>query len=158
MSENYVDIMIQSLKKKEQVLQAIISENIKQREILEDTEGDADAFDATVETKAKHIDQIDQLDSGFQKLFDRVKAEIDSNKDSYSDKIKEIQKYIRSVTDLSVEIQTQEARNKDLMIEKFSEIKSQARNIRVSNAAASKYYQSMSKVNLIDPQFMDDKQ
>ena len=157
MSENYVDIMLQSLKKKEQVLKAIIDENLKQREILEDVNGDADAFDATMEMKAKLIEQLEQLDSGFEKLFERMKDELEGNKDKYAGQIRQMQQYIRSVTDKSIEIQAQEARNKDLMISKFASVKKQVKTMRRSSAAASQYYKTMSKVNLIDPQFMDGK-
>lgn len=157
MSENYVDIMLQSLKKKEQVLKAIIDENLKQREILEDVNGDADAFDATVEAKAALIEQLEQLDSGFEKLFARMKEELEGNKEKYADQIREIQQYIRSVTDKSVEIQAQEARNKDLMTSKFTGIKKQVKTLRKSSAAASEYYRTMARLNYVDPQFMDGK-
>ncbi|MDD6155429.1 MAG: flagellar export chaperone FlgN [Lachnospiraceae bacterium] len=157
MSENYVDIMLQSLKKKEQVLKAIIDENLKQREILEDVKGDADAFDATVEAKAVLIEQLDQLDSGFEKLFARMKEELEGNKEKYADQIREIQRYIRSVTDKSVEIQAQEARNKDLMTSKFAGIKKQVKTLRKSSAVASEYYRTMARLNYVDPQFMDGK-
>lgn len=157
MSENYVDIMLQSLKKKEQVLKAIIDENLKQREILEDVNGDAEAFDATVDAKAALIEQLEQLDSGFEKLFARMKEELEGNKEKYAGQIREIQRYIRSVTDKSVEIQAQEARNKDLMTSKFAGIKKQAKTLRRSSAVASEYYRTMARLNYVDPQFMDGK-
>ena len=157
MSENYVDIMLQSLKKKEQVLKAIIDENLKQREILEDVNGDADAFDATMEMKAKLIEQLEQLDSGFEKLFERMKGELEGNKDKYAEQIRQMQQYIRSVTDKSIEIQAQEARNKDLMISKFAAVKKQVKTMRKSSAVASEYYKTMAKLNYVDPQFMDGK-
>ena len=157
MSENYVDIMLQSLKKKEQVLKAIIDENLKQRETLEDVNGDADAFDATMEMKAKLIEQLEQLDSGFEKLFERMKDELEGNKDKYAEQIRQMQQYIRSVTDKSIEIQAQEARNKDLMISKFAAVKKQVKTMRKSSAVASEYYKTMAKLNYVDPQFMDGK-
>jgi hypothetical protein len=69
-----------------------------------------------------------------------------------------MQTYIRSVTDKSVEIQSQEARNKDLMVKKFAYVRQQAKTVRTGTQVASKYYQNMTKMNLIDPQFMDNKQ
>ena len=157
MTETYVDIMLQSLKKKAEVLKAIIDENVKQREILEDVNGSADDFDATVEAKSALIEQLNQLDSGFQKLFDRMKEELEGDKDKYREQIREIQRLIRTVTDKSVEIQAQEARNKDLMKAKFAQVKSQARTFRKSSAVVSKYYKSMSKMPYVEPQFMDNK-
>lgn len=157
MSENYIDIMLQSLKKKEQVLKAIIDENLKQRENLEDVNGEADAFDATVEAKAALIEQLEQLDSGFEKLFERTKEELEGNKEKYASQIREIKSYIKSVTDKSIEIQAQEARNKDLMTSKFATVKKQVKTMRVNGAAASEYYKTMAKLNVVDPQFWDGK-
>lgn len=157
MSEQYVDIMLQSLKKKEQVLKEIIDQNHKQREILEDVNGKAEDFDATVEAKANLIEQLEQLDSGFQKLFDRMKEELEGNRETYADQIREMKQYIRSVTDKSIEIQTQETRNKDLMTSKFASVKKQVKTMRKSSAAVNEYYKTMSKLNYVDPQFMDGK-
>ena len=157
MTDNYIDIMLQSLKKKEQVLKAIIDENLKQREILEDVNGEADAFDATVEAKAKLIEQLEQLDSGFEKLFARMKEELEGNQDKYAEQIRQMKEYIKKITDKSIEIQAQEARNKDLMTSKFATIKKQVKTMRKSSAAASEYYKTMAKLNYVDPQFMDGK-
>ena len=54
----------------------------------------------------------------------------------------------------SVKIQSQEARNKDLMTLKFASIKKQ---VRVGTQAASRYYKSMSGTGYMEPQFMDNK-
>ena len=132
MTDNYIDIMLQSLKKKEQVLKAIVDENLKQREILEDVNGEADAFDATVE-------------------------ELEGNQDKYAEQIRQMKEYIKKITDKSIEIQAQEARNKDLMTSKFATIKKQVKTMRKSSAAASEYYKTMAKLNYVDPQFMDGK-
>ena len=156
MSEAYIDIMLQSLKKKEQVLNKIIIINKDQKLALEDENAGPDKFDETVEQKAELIEQLDQLDSGFEKLFERMKEELEGNKDKYAEQIKQMQVYIKSVTDKSVEIQAQEARNKDLMTKKFAEIKSKARTVRQNSNVANKYYQSMNKLNYVDPQFMDN--
>jgi hypothetical protein len=43
------------------------------------------------------------------------------------------------------------------MVSKFSRVKKQARQMRASSKATASYYQSMARVNLIDPQFMDNK-
>lgn len=157
MEQTYVDIMIQSLEKKIRVLEEIKKQNVLQKELLEDDKSEADAFDATVEKKAALIEQIMQLDSGFDKLFERVKEELNNNREAYAEKIKKMQSLIRKVTDLSMEVQTQEARNKDLMTRKFVFIRDTAKTVRTNTKAASQYYQNMMQLNVIDPQFMDNK-
>ncbi len=155
MEQTYVDIMIQSLKKKIKVLEEIQRVNVIQQELLEDDRADADDFDATVEAKSALIDQMDQLDSGFDKLFERVREELSGNKKAYEKQIKTMQTQIRQITDLSVEIQAQEAKNKDLMTQKFVSVRQKAKVVRTNSKAASEYYKNMMQLNVVDPQFMD---
>ena len=158
MAENYLLIMIQSLKKKIQVLDCIIDANDRQKIGLEDPALDPDDFDKIVEEKAKSIEHLDLLDQGFDKLFARVKEEVDGNRETYKAEIKEMQTLIASITEKSNKIQVQEARNKDLMTQKFTKVHKQARDVRASQQAVNQYYQNMKKINYIDPQFMDNKQ
>ena len=157
MEQTYVDIMIQSLNKKLQVLDRIIELNRQQKDLLEDEMSEAEAFDKTVEEKASLIEQLEQLDSGFEKLFSRVKEELDGNKESYADAIKAMQNAIRRVTDKSMEIQAQEARNHDLMVRKFTYVKESAKTVRTNSKVATQYYKNMMNLNYVDPQFMDNK-
>ena len=157
MEQTYVDIMVQSLNKKLQVLDRIIELNRQQKELLEDEMSEAEAFDKTVEEKASLIEQLEQLDSGFEKLFSRVKEELDGNKENYADAIKMMQSGIRRVTDKSMEIQAQEARNHDLMVRKFAYVKESAKTVRTNSKIATQYYKNMMNLNYVDPQFMDNK-
>ncbi len=157
MEENYLLIMIQSLKKKIQVLDCIIEANDRQKAALENPGLDPDDFDKIVEEKAKYIEHLDLLDQGFDKLFSRVKEMLNSNKEAYKNEIREMQTLITTVTEKSNKIQVQEARNKDLMTQKFTKIRKQARDVRASQQAVNQYYKNMKKINFIDPQFMDNK-
>lgn len=157
MQETYIQIMLQSLEKKSRVLDQIIQLNEQQKTVLESADSPVEDFDEIVEKKSALIEQMEQLDSGFEKLYDRVREELRTNKDTYKDQIRKMQDYIRAVTDKSVQIQTQEARNKELMTSKFARVKKQARQVRTNFKATSSYYQSMSRTSVIDPQFMDDK-
>lgn len=153
----YIPIMIQSLKKKEQILDAIMQINVRQREELENPALDPDDFDVTVEEKGKLIEQLDTLDVGFQELFERVRDELNGNMENYREEIAEMQKYIRRLTDLSATIQAQEVRNKDLMEKKFAAVKKQAKEVRKSQKVVNQYYKSMMKANYTEPQFTDKK-
>ena len=157
MSELYIDIMLQSLEKKEVVLDRIIEANVRQEAVLKNPEGDPEEFDETVETKGVLIEQLEQLDSGFQKLFDHMKEELDGQRENYTKQIEQMQIHIRSITDKSVQIQAQEARNKELMTQKFARIKEMAKQTRASSNMVNQYYKNMSKLNVVDPQFLDDK-
>lgn len=157
MSETYIEILLQSLNKKEQVLKEIIRLDEVQKAQLEDEMCPVDYFDETVEAKSQCIEQLEQLDSGFQKVYDRVSEELKENKEAHAGEIRRMKEMIRRLTDLSVEIQAQEARNKDLMVKKFADVKKKTRELRTSGKAANEYYKNMMKINNIDPQFMDNK-
>ncbi len=157
MQETYIEIMLQSLNKKIQVLDAIIEQNNIQKEVLEDAKASVEEFDQIVEEKSRLIEQMQQLDSGFEKLFERVKEELAGNKENYADAIRAMQNCIRRITDKSMEIQAQEARNKDLMVRKFAYVKETTKSVRTNSKVANQYYKNMMKLNYVSPQFMDNK-
>lgn len=157
MSETYLAIMLQSLKKKEQVLDEIIRLNDLQKKQLTDQATPVDDFDKTVEDKSACIDQLDQLDSGFEKLYAQVQEELQANKEQYADTIRELQKRIRSVTDKSIMIQAQEACNKDLMMQKFTTVRKHAKDVRANSKAITGYYKTMTHSGYMDSRYMDGK-
>ena len=135
--------MLQSLQKKEKVLDEIIRLDDVQKKVLTDNNCTVDEFDETVEAKSACIEQLNQLDSGFEKLYAEVEAEIKDNREKYSAEIKKMQECIRSVTDKSVKIQAQEARNKELLKEKIANVHKQATEVRKNSRAITGYYNSM---------------
>ena len=155
--QTYIEIMQQSLKKKIEILDKIISLDEKQKEQLEDSTSKVEDFDKTVEEKAKLIEQLNQLDSGFEKLYARVKEELAVHKKDHAASIHNMQECIRKITDKSVEIQAQEARNKELMTKKFASMRQKAKSVRTNSKIANQYYRNMMQLNYVDPQFMDTK-
>ena len=155
--KEYIPIMIQSLEKKNQVLDSIIQINRRQKEELENPSLDPDEFEKTFEEKAALIDELDTLDTGFQELFDHVKEELDGNREAYRDEIARMQDYIRMLTDKSADIQVQEARNKELMQQKFQGIRRQVKEVRKSQKVVNEYYENMKKLRYLEPQFTDKK-
>ena len=154
---NYVQIMIQSLKKKNQILDEIMELNQRQKEELENPSVDPEDFDKTVAEKAKLIEEVDALDAGFQELFERVRDELNEHRETYRAEIVQMQDYIRKLTEKSVEIQVQESRNKSLMQQKFTSIRKQVKEVRKSQKVVNQYYKNMMKTNFIEPQFTDKK-
>lgn len=157
MPDTYIEIMLQSLRKKEKVLDEIIRLDDLQKEQLTKQEKTVKEFEETVEAKSACIEQIEQLDSGFEKLYAQVAEELDRNREAYAEQIREMQKLIRSVTDKSMKIQAQEARNKDLMTQKFSTVRKQATKVRLNSKAITGYYNSMKQSPEIDPVYMDGR-
>lgn len=155
--KNYIPIMIQSLKKKEQILINMIQINQRQRDELENPALDPDDFDATFEEKAALIEQLELLDNGFQELFERVREELNEHREEHREEIAQMQEYIRSLTEKSADIQAQELRNKEMMQQKFATVKKQVKEVRKSQKVVNQYYKNMMRTNYIDPQFTDKK-
>lgn len=157
MPENYIQIMIQSLAKKEQVLDEVLRLSKNQAVWMGNPELTPDEFEKNISEKAEWIEKLEQLDDGFEMLYERVAEQLKSEKEKYANEIHTMQDYIRRITEKSMEIQTVEARNKAQVEEKFSSLRKQIRQIKDSQRMVKEYYRSMQKVNYIDPQFMDNK-
>ena len=157
MTTNYLQIMIDSLEKKKDILVKIISLNETQDEILSREELNQDAFENNMYEKGKCIDELGKLDEGFQSVFDRIKEELSNNKQSYSNEIESMKKLIKEVTELGARIEVQEARNKVKVEAMFRKQRQEHKEAKRSASMAKSYYQNMSRIN-DEPQFMDAKQ
>ena len=156
MSEkNYVTILIESLEKKNRVLNQLLIMNQEQYEAIKDNKMDFEAFDKVVEQKGQLIDKLELLDSGFQKVYDRVKIELDVHKDKHTLEIKKMQELISQLTDKSVSIQTSEERNKAAVEQYFSRERRGLAKKRMSVKVANDYYKSMNKLHGMDSQLLD---
>lgn len=158
MEKSYIDILQQSLQKKIQVLQEIYQLSLVQMELLKNPELTPEEFEQNIEEKGQYIDALQRLDEGFDELYQRVQVELHSNKEAYRDEILAMKLCIRDITNLSMDIQTTEARNKELATQKFATIKQQVKQVRSSKNILSEYHRNMTQTNYIDPQFMDNKQ
>lgn len=155
--EQYVNMMLDSLKKKDEVLEEIIRINKVQTELASKEELDMDVFAETVEEKQKYIDIINELDDGFQMLYDKVKEELNLRKARYTAEIRKMQEYIKLLSEKSILIQAQEEKNRLSIQAHFSKMKKEVKVAKQSMKVASDYYKSMSKTTVIDSQFMDRK-
>lgn len=157
MTQNYLTLLEESLQKKLQVMDEIQQYNLKQQEIFQADEVDIDRFDEYVEEKGNLIDKLNSLDNGFESLYAKVAKELEGNRDQYKDQIKRLQELVTQVTETSVTIQAQEARNKKLIEDFFQKTRENIRSGRKSSKAAYDYYKNMSKSSVVLPQFMDSK-
>ena len=155
MTKTYLDMMEDSLRKKIEVMQQIEAQNVRQKQALEKDGGpDEDAFDDAVHIKGDLIDKLTELNDGFAGLYDKIKIELDGNKDKYRDQIKRMQDLIRDVTDLSNTLEVQETRNKELADNYFSNTRKGMKQGKQSAAAALNYH--VTKSANIAPHFIDN--
>ena len=141
---------------KKDILEKVIVLSEAQNGILAAVEFDEKAFRENIDEKAELIDKIERLDDGFNSLFARVKETLDGHKDEYKSEITIIKELIKSVTELAVRVQAQEARNKVLAENRFAQMRKEVSNAKRNTQAASTYYNSMNKLNF-EPHLMDQK-
>ena len=157
MTGNYLTLLEESLRRKLQVMEEIQKYNMRQQEIFQSGEVDIDKFDEYVSEKGVLIDKLTALDSGFEKLYAKVSEELQGSREQYADQIRTLQGLVTQVTDRSVDIQAQEARNKKLVEDAFRRERDGIKIGRKSTKAAIGYYKTMSKTAVVAPQFMDSK-
>ena len=157
MTENYLTLLEESLQEKLQVMADIQAYNLRQWEIFRSDDVDIDRFDEYVAEKGALIDWLTALDSGFEKLYAKVAKQLEGKRDQYASQIMKLQKLISEVTDVSIQIQAQEARNKKAVEDYFRKEREGIRNGRKSSKAAINYYKNMNKSSVVMPQFMDSK-
>lgn len=157
MGNEYLSVMIQSLQKKISVLDEITEKNKEQRQILEQEELDSEAFERNVREKSELVEQINFLDEGFEDLYERIKSVIEAEKQEYKEEILLMKQLITEITEKSVNIQSDEVRNRSLVERKFAQERKKIKSRKTSSTVANQYYKNMSKLNYVDAQFMDKK-
>jgi hypothetical protein len=157
MTENYLVILEESLRRKLQVLEDIQAYNQRQQEIFQADNVDLDQFDSYVDEKGVLIERLNSLDNGFERLYANVAQELSGNREKYGDQIKRLQGLVSKVTEAGIAVQAQEARNKKLIEEYFRRQREGIREGRKSSKAAFDYYKNMSKSSVVMPQIMDQK-
>lgn len=159
MSENskYIKILIDSLNKKSGILDLIIQKNKEQKEIISGETLDDELFQKNIEEKSACIQELTDLDSGFETVYDRVKEELQVNKSSYAKEILEMKELISKITQKSAQIQRDEILNRGRIEMHFSKIKRKIKQAKTGKKVAYDYYKNMNKVSYVEPQFLDKK-
>ncbi len=116
-----------------------------------------DKFDGYVAEKGELIDRLTELDNGFESLYEKVSQELSGGREKYAAQIKRLQALVTQVTDLSVAIQAQEARNKKLIEDYFRTARAGIRANRKTAKAAYDYYKNMSSSGVNQSRYMDSK-
>ena len=156
-NKEYISILIESLKKKKHILRDIRVADEEQKDIAMNEPFDDEAFGRNIEEKEALIKALISLDRGFDSVYSRVSETLKNNKEAYKEEIMELKELVSEVTGLSMDIQAEEARNKELLLNCFSGLRRKISANKTSNQVASSYYQTMANLNYVEPQFMDKK-
>lgn len=149
-SSVYVNMMVDVLKRKERILTSLLDLTKEQEALLRNEELDYDRFQQILEEKGSQIDELNDIDEGFDALFKKVEQEIMANREAYRDQIKEMQKRIAVVSELGIQIQALESQNSERLKVYLAGQKKRIREFHMNNKTASSYFQNMANTHKAD--------
>lgn len=133
-----------SLRKKLELIKEILELTKEQNKILSKEDIDADYFERIVDEKDRKINEVLTIDKGFQSLFDKISVYIKANPQTYRQQILEMQNFIRTITDIGVEIENLEYKNREKFKKYILLKRNNIKDFKVSNKTAVSYYKNMS--------------
>lgn len=157
MKQSGAQILLQSLEKKNGILDEMIIQNKAQEELLKQENLDMDAFDKAIDRQSAYVEELDKLDNGFEAVYDRVRNELMHNKEQYRAEIAAMQTLIQAITDKIATLNAGNMRNKILAENQFKKQKQAIGNSVSKTKVARNYYNSMNHLNYVSPQFYDNK-
>ena len=157
MAENYVQVLIETISKKEETLQRILEITKEQEDISKAEEYDSDRMEKTLNDKEIQIARLNHLDEGFQAVYDRVSSEVRNNADMYKDSIVILQDKIRVCTELGNSIRVLEDRNRNRLSNLFTKAKKEYSASRNKASVAQNYFKTMNNSKIMDAYFVDKK-
>lgn len=143
----YVNMMIDTLKRKESILATLYKQTREQERLLKCEELDVDEFNQLLEEKGSQIEELNVLDEGFDALFKMVEKEIVSNREAYKEDIQTMQKQITSVSELGVKIQALEHQNSNWLKAFLAEQRKSIKQFHLNNKSAADYYKNMANAH-----------
>lgn len=139
----YISALQESLRKKQKLLQEILELTTEQKEILAQDRPDMDRFDQILAEKEERITVLNELDQGFDSLFQKIKDTLEQQKYQYKQQIQQMQRDIKAITDLGVTIQGMEHQNRDAFQKYLMQERQEIKIGRNSSQTAVSYYQNM---------------
>ncbi len=154
---NELQLLIETLERKERILQKILDKSKIQLEITEQEFLDAECFDQLVDDKEVLLEEMAKLDEGFDRTYERIRDELLQHKDEYKKEIALLQKLIAKGVDLGAQISATEGRTKDKLAGSLKRTKKELAKKRVSSKIATDYYKTTNNLKHIDSLFLDKK-
>lgn len=119
----------------------------EQERLLNEDEFNYKLFNNIMDNKQIRIDKIVEIDDGFVPMFERVKGILNSQPKLYQQEIKKMQQLIQRISDISVNIQASEQKNKLLFDNKIVAYKKQVKIYRNNKSVVTNYYDNIKKQN-----------
>jgi hypothetical protein len=155
--KTYINILVDSLRKKEDILDRLIRLTEEQERITAADDAEMDGLEAAFAEKEACIAQLNQLDEGFEKVYLHVKEAFESDKEQYKDQILLLQDLIRSVTEKGTRLQALELKNRSRFQLFFANRKKEIKNFKLSSKTVDNYYKNAMNQQTGESFFLDKK-
>jgi flagellar biosynthesis/type III secretory pathway chaperone len=143
-NESYFSILKDTLQKKSSILDELIVLTKQQEAFIMETPFDEEKFDEVITNKQLLIEQINQLDSGFEKIYLHIKVELTEQSSVHREQIRSLQDLVSTVMQKGTIMQSLEKKNKNKMEVYLQSQRKNIKNFKINNKAATNYYKSMS--------------
>jgi hypothetical protein len=153
-----LQLLTEVLDKKELFLRELLSYTKQQEDLLLEEEFNLTAFNNIMQNKQVRIDKVIEIDEGFQATYNRVGAVLVQQPALYKEEILAMKTKIKSITDLSIEIQVTEEKNKAAFGAQVGGMKNQVKNFRNHKQVNTQYQSNMQNQKVGDTShFFDSK-
>lgn len=153
----YVSMMVDALKRKKKILGSLLQYTKDQEQLLKNDELDYDAFNEIIELKGRLIDELNDIDDGFDALFKMVEKEISGNRMSYKSEIQQMQQLIGEVSEFGIQIQALEQQNSGHFKIYLANQRKTIREFHVNNRSATNYYKNMASTPQAEQSYLFDE-
>lgn len=153
----YLSLLFKSLEKKAGILDKLIELTQKQETVICNEQFEDDQFNSIINEKDELIKLINELDNGFEQLYQRVKTDITSDAGSYIKQIEVLKELITIVTNKGIQLQVMERRNKDKIEVYLRTKRNSIKNFKVNSRTVSSYYSNMTNKTTEEAYFFDKK-
>lgn len=159
--EVYIQVMKDSLKEKQEIMKQLLDATIEQKEVLHSDSSKAiicDAIMAKVDEKAELLKRLEFNDSGFEKVYRRVRDDLMREKDKYRTDIMVMDDMIKKIVDDSVKLQALEMNNKEQIDTFLKSEREKVKSFNLVRANSKAYYQHMANQHQPEQSyFLDSK-
>lgn len=155
--KTYINILTDTIVKKISVIDELINITQYQEEVFSAIPLDLEKIEESVSKKEILIENLNQLDSGFEKIFEHVQDELKQNRLTYKDQIIKLQHLINQVMEKSTKLEIMEKQNKNQFTISFLNKRKEIGEHKLSNKVASNYYKNMANQHQGQSYFLDKK-
>lgn len=156
-NKTYIQIMIDTLIKKIEVLQEIERITLRQSEILSDFNFDEEEFEKTLEKKGIRLRELQRLDQGFEDMYERARTSLAQESGTQYEQGRLLQERIHTCMDLGVRIEAAERRNRQRFEQSMLYKRQGIGQFHAKNQAANLYYSHMANQHMNGASYFMDK-